>query len=697
LDVATTTNHTVLAASTAEHDKSNCTDRDCSRAKLARQAQILVGYPELRDFLACVDENAILNCPIGRQDAINAQAMFGRAVGAMKGKTTRRELKAILAGAANSLPPEILDAHQNATLCIDLMFVNRIPFFISISQKIHFITAEAIDNRKQPSLESALKRIYGVCRKRGFRITMILGDSEFECLRGTIATDLRSELNVCAEDEHIPDIERCIRTTKERTRCHCNATPFDEHPPRMIVEMVFLGVFWLNAFPHKNGISKTLSPRAIVTGLGIDCTKHCRIQFGQHAQTHKKHDNAMTPRTIGAIALRPTGNQQGGHCFHGLMSGKRLHRTHWTELPMPAEAKDRIHALAWRAKAHRGLTFTDSNGNDLDALCPEEDDDADSDCDPDPDDSYDESTDSADASDDDASNVSTNSSDDDDNEEHDPDLTATPTAELAGVDAAETREDNTPPGVGDTPENNETPGVGEDDAGVDNETAGVENETAGVENDVDDTAGVESENENSEDSDHQPETDDCNSDEADNMNADAAREQTTADIVVEDVDSDEEESDDDIHDDNSPPRRLRRNRQPSYIHLKGRDGDGSSPTIARPEEFKGGRHQSHVILQSIIMTQCNLKQGIKKFGDDGEAAAMAELQQLHNRDVMEPVGKCELTLAERKGALRYLMFIKEKRDGLLKCRREITTRMCVERRNLITDGRDQGTVAILRN
>jgi hypothetical protein len=42
------------------------------------------------------------------------------------------------------------------------MFVNRIPFFISISQKIHFITAEAIDNRKQPSLESALKRIYGV-------------------------------------------------------------------------------------------------------------------------------------------------------------------------------------------------------------------------------------------------------------------------------------------------------------------------------------------------------------------------------------------------------------------------------------------------------------------------------------------------------------------------------------------------------
>jgi hypothetical protein len=138
---------------------------------------------------------------------------------------------------------------------------------------------------------------------------------------------------------------------------------------------------------------------------------------------------------------------------------------------------------------------------------------------------------------------------------------------------------------------------------------------------------------------------------------------------VEDVDSSDDESDDEDQDNNPPSRRLRcRNRQPSYNHLKGRDGDGSLPTIARPEEFRGGRHQSHVILQSIIMTQYNLKQGIKKFGNDGKAAVMAELQQLYDRDVMEPVGKYDLTPAERKGALRYLMFLKEKRDGLIKGR-----------------------------
>jgi hypothetical protein len=111
--------------------------------------------------------------------------------------------------------------------------------------------------------------------------------------------------------------------------------------------------------------------------------------------------------------------------------------------------------------------------------------------------------------------------------------------------------------------------------------------------------------------------------------------------------------------------RLRWNRTPNYGHMKGRDGDGSLPTLARPEELRGGRHQSHVILQSIIMTQYNLKQGIR---DLGKAAMLTELQQLYYRDMMRPLNKYDLTPAERKGALRYLMFLKEKRCGTIKGR-----------------------------
>jgi hypothetical protein len=55
-------------------------------------------------------------------------------------------------------------------------------------------------------------------------------------------------------------------------------------------------------------------------------------------------------------------------------------------------------------------------------------------------------------------------------------------------------------------------------------------------------------------------------------------------------DGDNKSEPEDEDDDTRPLPKLRQNRVPSYGHLKGRDGDGSLPTIARPDEFKGGRH-----------------------------------------------------------------------------------------------------------
>jgi hypothetical protein len=68
-----------------------------------------------------------------------------------------------------------------------------------------------------------------------------------------------------------------------------------------------------------------------------------------------------------------------------------------------------------------------------------------------------------------------------------------------------------------------------------------------------------------------------------------------------------------------------------------------------------------------VLTQYNLKQGIKKFGHKGKQAVLSKLQQLY-RGVIEPIDPSDLTPEERKGALRYLMFLKEKRDGMIKGR-----------------------------
>jgi hypothetical protein len=133
-------------------------------------------------------------------------------------------------------------------------------------------------------------------------------------------------------------------------------------PTRMIIEMIYYSTFWLNSFPPAGRVSETISPRAIVAGMQLNYAKHCKLEFGTYVQTHEEH-NTMATRTTGAIALRPTGHEQGGYYFLSLTTGRQLNRNRWTALPMPADIIDRVHTLARRSNAPRGLTFADRSGD----------------------------------------------------------------------------------------------------------------------------------------------------------------------------------------------------------------------------------------------------------------------------------------------------------------------------------------------
>jgi hypothetical protein len=149
-------------------------------------------------------------------------------------------------------------------------------------------------------------------------------------------------------------------------------------PARIIIEMAKHAIYWLNAFPHPNGVSNTLSPRTIITGQTIDFNQHCKYEFGQYVQTHEQHDNSMTPRTIGALAMRPTGNARGNSYFFSLSTGRIINRAHATKLPMPDDVIDRVHTLPRCQKANPSLVFLDRNQMpDVMANDYDDDDDAD--------------------------------------------------------------------------------------------------------------------------------------------------------------------------------------------------------------------------------------------------------------------------------------------------------------------------------
>ena len=63
-----------------------------------------------------------------------------------------------------------------------------------------------------------------------------------------------------------------------------------------------------------------------------------------------------------------------------------------------------------------------------------------------------------------------------------------------------------------------------------------------------------------------------------------------------------------------------------------------------------------------LRSQYTLKKGLQVFGKAGVEAVTKELQQLHDRNALEPKRLYKLTWEQQVRALAYLMFPKQKRD-----------------------------------
>ena len=68
------------------------------------------------------------------------------------------------------------------------------------------------------------------------------------------------------------------------------------------------------------------------------------------------------------------------------------------------------------------------------------------------------------------------------------------------------------------------------------------------------------------------------------------------------------------------------------------------------------------------MAQMWMKKGLKVFGAGGYPAVKQEMQQFHDRKVMQPVCRKDLSPKQKREALGYLMFLKKKRCGKIKGR-----------------------------
>ena len=637
--------HGTVLVTTVADNANNFSNSDYAQAVLAHKIQKIIGRPTTRSFIHFLDNNLLPNCPVNRKDILRAEQIFGPDIGSLKGKTVRRQPPRVQVEEVG-LPATIQEHYREVTLACDIMYVNKIPFLMSISRHIRFGTAQHITNQKGTTIFAGIRAIHQVYLQQGFRIRNAFMDGQFEPLRGNLA-ELGIMLNTASNDEHVPEIERQICTVKERTRAIYCTLPFQKMPRRLIIEMVYAANYWLNMFPRQGGISKTLSPRALLTGQTWSYTTHCKLEFGDYVQTHEEHDNSMATRTIGAIALRPTGNTQGGYFFFSLSTGRVLNRGRWTSLPMPNEVIDRVHRMAQQEHGNRGLLFEDRDHNLL--VDPHDDGEDDSTYQPDEDED-----------------------DDDDDEDGDDDGDINPPAH-----PNEVAHNNPPDGhdeYGDGASMNEE-GVPSADANDSAQTAEPKN----IQEEGKDMSVVKEEHDGGDepnDHGHNDETIDNHGGRPVGIDDPTLPPQTRRELkrlandgigptIYEGRTRSQTQYDGQSMTTNG---NLEVSTPIPYQHMTDFEKELFHRQIAGVRVPSEVGYEQNEALRHTVLTQYTLKKGLQVFGVPGEEAVYKELLQLHKRKVGEPRDATKLSPTQKTNALGHLMFLKQKRSGQIKGR-----------------------------
>ena len=636
--------------STVADQKKFFSRREVQSADLARDLYRKLGRPSAAEFLSILRNNLIRNCPVTADDASRASIIYGPDVATIKGTTTRIAAAGhVPTFVAVPIPAPVLEHHANVTLCVDFFFVQGIGFLHTISRGIGFRTATLISDRNKTTILRELGAVLQLYETRGFTVRDVHADHEFHCIR----EDIRPiHLNIVPPDSHVGEVERSIRTIKERLRSCVHGLPFKRLPRLLVSHMVSHAVRCLNLFPWQNGISSTLSPAGIVLGTAPPDYNNMRVEFGSYVQVFEDNNPTNTPRarTLGAVALNPTGNTQGDFYFLSLATGAQISRHHWIEVPMTDTAIARVEALALHEQQplvqERGLVVEwrpdhpiDDSEYDLDFLPPQD------------------PVDDALGADDFDPILA--------EELHDlyvpPPLFVPDAPVLAAgqgaIDGGAANHEN---------ENEHEPAA--DDA---NEDAGNEQQNEPAAADANEDAGNEYElavahNDDFEEDAHAEAHEHENDENHENQGAAA-----DAEVVAPHNPPGEEQANADIADDATVRTYNLRARQPKSNFNHAMDSPHSGKSYFAPHgttnvQYGASHHRAQIY--GFIMTQMSAKAGIKKHGKAAEAAMMKEFAQLENLNVYQALDPTTLTPQQKRGALRAINLIKEKRDGQLKGR-----------------------------
>ncbi len=139
---------------TVEENMAMFTKLQIVNAELACKLQAGMAYPSIPDLKWVVQSNQIMDCPVTAQDVNVALKIWGPSVALLKditvGRTPPVQVQDIV-----EVPKEIRENHKRVTLTIEFFFVNRVPYFVTLSLWICFLSDAHDQPKNRYNLQSS--------------------------------------------------------------------------------------------------------------------------------------------------------------------------------------------------------------------------------------------------------------------------------------------------------------------------------------------------------------------------------------------------------------------------------------------------------------------------------------------------------------------------------------------------------------
>ena len=166
---------------TVDDNMKNYNKRQIQAADKAKTFYACLAFPSAPDYKWILQSNQVEECPVTAEDAKIAEKIWGPNIAALKGKTTRSKPEHITTDIVE-IPVKIRTLHRLVMISIDIFFVNKIPFLITLSRKLCFTTVTHLSNRKIETIFKEFKAIFNYYLQRGFQIMTVTADGEFSPL-----------------------------------------------------------------------------------------------------------------------------------------------------------------------------------------------------------------------------------------------------------------------------------------------------------------------------------------------------------------------------------------------------------------------------------------------------------------------------------------------------------------------------------